>query len=156
MSECCWNSDSISWRKTLQIWHNFMQWLVVNTLFQEKKKHHNQKDGSKGTPKIGPVVEVATSYLHGNLELRSENFSWIKLVWDEFEKQWNRNLRSTARRMCVEIESEGFCKPIKGQSKTTVEKLPALPQEPYLLGKELGLILNQGNILSPNTMYRRK
>ena len=26
-----------------------MQWLVVNTLFQEKKVHHNRKDGSKET-----------------------------------------------------------------------------------------------------------
>ena len=57
--------DNTSGRKTLQIFHNFMQWPVVNTLFQEKKKHHNQKDGSKGTQKIGPVLEVATSYLHG-------------------------------------------------------------------------------------------
>ena len=41
-----------------------MQWPVVNTLFQEKKEHHNEEDRSKGTPKIGPVLEVATSYLH--------------------------------------------------------------------------------------------
>ena len=34
--------------------HNLIQWLVVNTLFQEKKKHHNRKDGSKETPKLGP------------------------------------------------------------------------------------------------------
>ena len=30
--------DNTSGRMTLQISHNFMQWLVVNTLFQEKKK----------------------------------------------------------------------------------------------------------------------
>ena len=46
--------DNTSRRKTLQISHNFMQWPVVNTLFQEKKKHHNQKDGSKGTQRLGP------------------------------------------------------------------------------------------------------
>ena len=40
--------------KDMQISHNFMQWLVVNTLFLEKKKHHNQKDGSKGTHKLDP------------------------------------------------------------------------------------------------------
>ena len=40
--------------KTLQISHNFMQWPVVNILFQEKKKHHNRKDGSKGTQRLGP------------------------------------------------------------------------------------------------------
>ena len=27
--------------------NNFMQKLVVNTLFQEKNQHHNQEDGSR-------------------------------------------------------------------------------------------------------------
>ena len=42
------------------------------TLFQEKKKHHNQKDGSGGNTEIGPVLEVATSYLHGKCGVESE------------------------------------------------------------------------------------
>ena len=33
--------DSISWLRTLE--NNFMQWLVVNTLFQEMMDHQNQK-----------------------------------------------------------------------------------------------------------------
>ena len=50
----------------------FMQWLVVNTLFQVKMIHHNQEDGFRET-KIGPVREVTTSRLHGlNMELRLE------------------------------------------------------------------------------------
>ena len=80
-------TDSISSGKTLQILHNFMQCTVVNTLFQEKKKHHNQKDGSKGTLKIGPVLEVTTSYLHGKygaeiriLSLNRDNsHSWVRI-----------------------------------------------------------------------------
>ena len=32
----------------------FMQWPVVNTLFQETTKHHNQEDGSKEIPKLDP------------------------------------------------------------------------------------------------------
>ena len=35
------------------------------------------------------------------------------------------------------------------------DNLPALPQEPYLLGKELGPMLNQVNIHSPIMRYRR-
>ena len=35
------------------------------------------------------------------------------------------------------------------------ENLPALPQEQYLLGKEFGPMLNQGNIHSPIVIYRR-
>ena len=51
---------------------NFMQWPVVNTLFQEKKKHHNQKDGSKGTPKLGPYWKLQLVACMVNTELRSE------------------------------------------------------------------------------------
>ena len=36
------------------------------------------------------------------------------------------------------------------------ENLPVLPQEQYLLGKEFGPMLNQGNIISPIKKYRRK
>ena len=31
-----------------------MQWPVVNTLFQGKKVHHNQEDGSRETQKLDP------------------------------------------------------------------------------------------------------
>ena len=36
------------------------------------------------------------------------------------------------------------------------ENLPGLLQEQFLLGREFGLMLNQGNILSPIMRYRRK
>ena len=36
------------------------------------------------------------------------------------------------------------------------ENLLTLHQEQFLLGKELGLMLNQGNILSPVMKYRKK
>ena len=49
--------DSISWLKTLESWHNFMQWPVVNTLFQEKNQHHNRKRWIQGNTKNGPVLE---------------------------------------------------------------------------------------------------
>ena len=63
-----------------------MQWPVVNTLFQEKTVHHNQEDGSKGTQKIGPVLEVAISCLHGKhgVEIRiwslnrDNTHSWVR------------------------------------------------------------------------------
>ena len=64
--------DNTSGRKTLQISHNFMQWPVVNTLFQEKKKHLNQKDGSKGTPKFGPYKKLQPVTCTVSMELRSE------------------------------------------------------------------------------------
>ena len=51
---------------------NFMQWPVVNTLFQEKKEHHNQKDGSKGNTKIGPYWKLQPVTCMVHMELRSE------------------------------------------------------------------------------------
>ena len=79
--------------------------LVGNTLFHEKKQHHNRKDGSKGNTKIGPVLEVTTSYLHNKhgLEIRIRSLSrdnthsWVRnshgshQVCDEFEQQRNRD-----------------------------------------------------------------
>ena len=67
--------------------NNFMQRLVVNTLFQVKTDHHNQKDGFRETQKIGPVLEVTTSYLYGKhgIEIRiwslSEDncHSWVRI-----------------------------------------------------------------------------
>ena len=58
----------------------------MNTPFQKKNQHHNQKDGSKDT-KIGPVLEVTTSYLHGKhgVEIRiislsrDDIHSWVRI-----------------------------------------------------------------------------
>ena len=46
-----------------------MQWPVVKTLFQETKKRHNQKDGSKGTPKLDPYWKLQPVTLHGKFEV---------------------------------------------------------------------------------------
>ena len=58
--------------KTLQNFHNFMQWPVVNTLCQEMKMHLNQKVGSEGTPKLGPSWKLQLVVCMVNMELRSE------------------------------------------------------------------------------------
>ena len=80
-------SDNISWQKTLQNSNNFVQWLVVNTLYQEMKKHHNQKDGSKGTPKLSPYwkLQPVTCTVKYGVEIRimsvSEDnaHSWVEI-----------------------------------------------------------------------------
>ena len=64
--------DSTSGRKTLQISHNSVQWHVVSTLCQETKKHHNQKDGSKGTPKLDPYWKLQAVTCTISAELGSE------------------------------------------------------------------------------------
>ena len=81
-------SDSISLRKTLEISHNLIKWPVVNTLFQEKKKHHNQKDGSKELPRLGPFWKLQPfSYLQGKYGVeiriwsvnRDNSHSWVRI-----------------------------------------------------------------------------
>ena len=95
-------SDCISWRKTLRNSHNSqMQWLVVCTLCQERKEHPNQKVGSEGTPKIGPVLEVATCCLHGKygVEIRNMNkdnsHSWVRISHGSNKFVMNSNSNET-------------------------------------------------------------
>ena len=76
-----------------------MQWPVVNTLCQETKRHHNQKDGSKVTPNIGPVLEVATSYWHGKYGVeirimslnRYNSLSWVRISHESNKFVMNLN-----------------------------------------------------------------
>ena len=92
-----------------------------------------------------------------------QNFSWLKQVGHELEQQraWRQrsgNFRNAVRRICVKIECRWFCKPIKGQSKTTKTRFCQLFHKnyTYLLGKEFGPMLNQENIQSPIMKCRRK
>ena len=62
--------DNASSRKTLQNFHDFMQWPVVNTLLQVKKEHHNQKDGSKGTQRLGPYWKLQPVICMVSMELK--------------------------------------------------------------------------------------
>ena len=48
-----------------------------------------------------------------------------------FEQQRAGNSTSSARRICVEIGREGFCMPIKGQSKTTKKRTCPLIHKNY-------------------------
>ena len=77
-----WRMGSISWRKTPEIWQNSTQWLVVNTLFQEKNQHHNRKDGSKETPKLDPCWKLQPVICTVNMESR------LKFVFEQ-RRYWH-------------------------------------------------------------------
>ena len=77
--------DSISWqRKTLE--NNFIQWLVVNTLPRDDGSSQ-PKGCFQGNTRIGPVLEVTTSSLHGKygVEIRiwplseDNTHSWVRI-----------------------------------------------------------------------------
>ena len=79
------------------------------TLSKRRRSITTKKDGSK----IGPVLEFATSYLHGKhgVEIRiivseqrqdsllGQNFSWIKQVCDEFEQQRQKFQKFSSKNM---------------------------------------------------------
>ena len=73
-----WRTDSISRQKTME--NNFTQRVVVNTLFPEKKKHHNRKDVSKETPKLGPYWNLQQVTCMVNIVLRSELSLWAETI----------------------------------------------------------------------------
>ena len=103
------------------------------------EKSSDPKGWIRGNTKIGPVLEVTTTYLQGKfgVEIRIESVnkdhshSWVrishglnKLVTDlsnnkEDDNNEQETLWDAVRRFCVENECSCFCEPIKGQSKTT-------------------------------------
>ena len=64
-----------------------MQWPVVSTLCQETKKHRKPKGWIQGNTKIGPALQVATSYLQGKYGVeirvwslnRDNTHSWVRI-----------------------------------------------------------------------------
>ena len=79
-----------------------MQWLVVNTLFQEMMDGSSQPKGwIQGNTKIGPVLEVTTSCLYGKhgVEIRiwslseDNTHSWVRIshVSSKFVMDSNNN-----------------------------------------------------------------
>ena len=79
--------DNTSGLKILQNSHNFMQWPVVSTLCQEKKKRLTRKVWIRGNTKIGPVLEVTTCCLQGKYGVeikimsisKDNSHSWISI-----------------------------------------------------------------------------
>ena len=124
-----------------------------------------------GNTKIGPVLEVSTCCLHGKdgFEIRimslsrDDTHSWVRISHgsNKFVMDSNNNdteiPKEQLEEICVTTGCERYCMPIKGKSKTTKKRpLLAIHQESFPWKEGIGLILNQGNILSPSTRYRRK
>ena len=88
----------------------------------------------QGNTKIGPVLEVATSYLHGKhgvevriMSLSRDNtHSWVRISHGSNKFVINLNNNETeipeARRICVKTECKRFCMPIEGKSNTTKKR----------------------------------
>ena len=115
----------------------FMQWPVVSTLFQETKKHHNQKDGSKGSTKIGPVLEVALCYLHGKYGVemrissvnRDNSHSWVRI--SHGSNKFVMNLTNNEQEIpevqleehALKLNAKDFARRSKAKSKSTKTRI---------------------------------
>ena len=114
----------------------------------------------QGNTKIGPVLEVTTSYLHGKYGVevrimslnRDNTHSWVRISHGSNKCVMNLNNNETEipedqlEEYALKLNAKIFCMPIKGKSKTTCQ----------LFTENHGSKLNKGNILSPNMRYRRK
>ena len=119
---------------------------------------------------FGPYWKLQPVTCTVNMELRSEFGLWtgtiltpgseflmdqIGLWWiwttmgQKFQKLSPKNMRWNWMRKILLADQ-------RPKQNHKEENLPAFPQEQFLLERELGLMLNQGNILSPIMKYRRK
>ena len=99
----------------------------------------------QGNTKMGPVLEVTTSYLWGKygveiriMSMNEENsHSWIRISHGLFElvADLNNNEQATSKMQFEEYALRLNVGDFASRS--------TLPLEPYLLGKELGPMLNQ-------------
>ena len=94
------------------------------------------KEWIQGSTKIGPVLEVTTSCLHGKhgVEIRiwslseDNTQSWVRISHGSNKCVIDSNNNDTEipedlpEEQSVTTESEGFCMPIKGKSKTAKKR----------------------------------
>ena len=126
------------------------------------EKSSDPKVWIQGNTKIGPVLEVTTSYLQGKhgVEIRNESVnkdnshSWVrishglnKLVTDLIDKEYDDNEQETSETKSEEfaLKTNVFALEADQRLKQNQEDLPLLvhQQELYLIVKEFGLMLSQ-------------
>ena len=160
--------DSISWRKTLQISHNLIQWPVVNTLFQEKTKYNIRKDGSKETPKLDSCRscnqlfarwiwswDQNLVYEQRQYSLLGQNLSWLKQISHDFEQQWAGNLRNPVRRIWLKLSASDFASRSKAKSKPQRRDSASSSTRTILVGERTWTDIERQNIRSPIIQCRR-
>ena len=124
----------------------------------------------RGNTKIGPVLEVATCCLHGKygVEIRTmsmnedKSHSWVRISHgsNKLVTNLNDSEQETSEVPFKEYASRNWMRVIlhadqRPKLNHKEENLLVLPQEPFLLGKELGPMLNQESIHPPVMRFRR-
>ena len=115
----------------------------------------------QGNMRIGPVLEVTTSYLYGKhgIEVRiwsvgqDNSQSWVRISYGTIKYVVDSNQNNT------EIPADPQEDQVPRTSIKVVaarSKAKAKPQQPYQYMKEDGLTLNHQNKISIRTRFRRK
>ena len=92
---------------------------------------------------------------------KENTHSWVRISHES--NKFVMNLRNNEQEIpevqleeyAFKLDAKDFASRSKAKAKPQEENLPALPQEQFLLRKELGPMFNQGNIHSPIMKYRR-
>ena len=122
----------------------------------------------QGNTKIGPVLEVTTSYLHGKhgVEIRiislgrDDTHSWVRfsILTSKFVMDLNNDTEIPEQQLeeyALHLDAKDFFHADQWQKQNHQEvNLLALHQESFPRKEGIGSMLNQGNVLSPSTRYR--
>ena len=123
----------------------------------------------QGNTQIGPVVEVATCCLHGKYKVeirlvslnRDNSISWVIISHgsNKFVMKLSNNEQEIPEvqleQYTSKLDAKDFACRSKAKAKPKRREPAGSSQEQFLLRKELGPMLNQGNIYSPILKYRR-
>ena len=116
-----WRMGSISWRKTLEILHNSIHWLIVNTRFRVKEEHHNRKDGFRETHLHGKHgVEIRILSLS-----RDNTHFWVRI--SHWSKKFVMNLINKETEI-LEDQFEEYALQLNAQNFACRAEAKAKPQ----------------------------
>ena len=135
-----------------------------------KEEASQPKGWIQGNTKIGLVLEVATSYLHGKYGVevrimslnRDNTHSWVRISHGSKKFVMNLNNNETEipqdqlEEYASKLSAKDFACRSKAKAKYKEENLLALHQESFPLKEGIGSILSQENILSPNMRLSKK
>ena len=149
---------------------NFVQWLVASTLLRRDDPASQPKGWIQGNMRIGPVLEVTTSFQHFKygIEIRIESVnkdsshSWVRISYGTVKYVIDSNQDDTEipadpqEDQVPQTSIERLLQPDQRQKQNLNRENLLGRQLPYRCTKEDGLTLSHQNKLSPRTISRRK
>ena len=115
----------------------------------------------RGNTKIGPVLEVATCCLHGKYGNEDNSHSWVRTSHgpNKLVTNLNSSEQETSevqlKEYALKLDASDFARRSKAKAKPQRRELAGSSKRTIPIGKELGLMLNQENIQSPNMKCER-